>query len=111
MLPSGISYVDSVTSGSLVWHITSVMPQIPDVPTLNELGIPFEHCTNRGIFLPRAPSGDRDKLAKVFETVIAESDSDQQDRRTGHFGELQRSGRVQNRSWMTPWSFMVSSAS
>jgi tripartite-type tricarboxylate transporter receptor subunit TctC len=68
---SGISYVDSGDLRFIGVAHHERMPQIPDVPTLNELGIPFEHGTNRGIFLPKGtPQEIVDKLATVFETVM-----------------------------------------
>jgi tripartite-type tricarboxylate transporter receptor subunit TctC len=72
---SGISYVKS---GDLrfigVAHPTR-MAHIPDVPTLREMGIPFDHGTNRGIFLPLGtPAEIVDKLAGVFEKVMQHPD-------------------------------------
>ncbi len=68
---SGVSYVNSGDLRFIGVAHPERMPQIPDVPTLTELGIPFEHGTNRGIFLPKGtPQEIVDKLAEVFEKVM-----------------------------------------
>lgn len=70
-ITSGFSYVKSGDLKFLgVAHPTR-MPQIPEVPTLREQGIPFDHGTNRGIFLPlETPNEIVEKLADVFEKVM-----------------------------------------
>jgi len=72
---SGLSYVKSGDLKFLGVAHPSRMPQIPDVPTLRELGIPFDHGTNRGVFLPKGtPKEIVDKLAGVFEKVMQHPD-------------------------------------
>ncbi|MGI6783281.1 MAG: Bug family tripartite tricarboxylate transporter substrate binding protein [Aminivibrio sp.] len=72
---SGYSYVKSGDLRFLgVAHPTR-MSHIPDVPTMRELGIPFDHGTNRGVFLPKGtPVEIINKLAGVFEKVLQHPD-------------------------------------
>lgn len=72
---SGYSYVKSGDLRFLgVAHPTR-MSHIPDVPTLRELGIPFDHGTNRGIFLPKGtPVEIINKLAGTFRKVLQHPD-------------------------------------
>ena len=70
-LPSGGSHFEAGTFRPLgVAHVER-LDAIPDVPTLNELGIPLEHATSRGIFAPAGtPQEAIDAMAAAFGTAL-----------------------------------------
>jgi tripartite-type tricarboxylate transporter receptor subunit TctC len=51
------------------------IPQISNVPTLKESGIPYVFSTNRGVFAPKGTPRDRiETLARAFEKACASGD-------------------------------------
>ena len=70
-LPSGGSHFEAGTFRPLgVAHVER-LDAIPDVPTLNELGIALEHATSRGIFAPAGtPQEAIDAMAAAFGMAL-----------------------------------------
>jgi tripartite-type tricarboxylate transporter receptor subunit TctC len=70
-LPSGGSHFEAGTFRPLgVAHVER-LEAIPDVPTLNELGISLEHATSRGVFAPLGtPQEAIDALAAAFGQAL-----------------------------------------
>ena len=70
-LPSGGSHFEAGTFRPLgVAHVER-LDAIPDVPTLNEMGIALEHATSRGLFYPAGtPQEAIDALAAAFGAAL-----------------------------------------
>ena len=88
-LPSGGSHFEAGTFRPLgVAHVER-LDAIPDVPTLNELGIELEHATSRGLFYPAGtPQEAIDALAAAFGAAL--ENEELQARIENEFGSVVR---------------------
>ena len=88
-LPSGGSYFEAGTFRPLgVAHVER-LDSMPDLPTLNEMGIALEHATSRGIFAPAGtPQEAVDAIAEAFGLAL--ENEEVRARIEGEFGSVVR---------------------
>lgn len=70
-LPSAGTHYEAGSLKPLGVAADERLEALPDVPTLRELGLEFDHATSRGLFAPKGTPQDRiDAIASAFEQAL-----------------------------------------